>query len=80
MFWQKRQIELKSTEYEEVVKRIVKIAGEVDGIGYKITKLETEIADLRGRFNAKLNKLKKEEEEEDPLQPKNLNKPFSPFG
>ena len=75
MFWKKK--ELKSDEYEILVKKISNLSMQVDELHSKLKTLWTEYDNLRGKFNRKLSGLKKEEEQTEETE--NNLKPFNPF-
>lgn len=65
-FWNKSQ--LNSNEYEEITKKIIQLSGKYEDLLHKVNVIVTDIANLRGRFNQKLSKIKKEDLETDEEQ------------
>ena len=55
---------INSSEYEECLKRILERDSRVATLASELEALKTELANLRGKFNAKLSKIKQEEQQE----------------
>lgn len=71
MFWKKpneTQVSspnpIHSAEYEDLVKRISAGAGKIATIEITLEAIKTDLANLRGKFSARLKGLKSEEEEQ----------------
>lgn len=72
MWWQKKndtsKDALNSAEYERLSKRVTELTGEVGTLKTLCNSLETDVANLRGKFNRKLSGLQKEEEKVEPKE------------
>jgi len=73
MFWNKKKDDpnkntTNSEEYERLSKRITDLAAEVALHKTKVELIETDVANLRGKFNRKLSGLQKEEEKVEPKE------------
>jgi len=73
---------LTSYEFESLSKKFIELYSEVENLKIKIKILETNTDNLRGNFNTKLRRIKKEELEEEPTDPKEtINNPvILPYG
>jgi predicted transcriptional regulator len=58
-----RKAEVKSADYEALLKKILEVKHEIESVKAKCDKLETNYDDLRGKFNRKLYKMTPDEEE-----------------
>jgi len=82
-FFNRKFYEESRSQYENTLKRILEVKHEIDGLTHKVEIMQTNINDLRGKFNRKLYKLTPEEEKalETPRKPQetqSLNT-FNPF-
>lgn len=76
MFWRKnKETKLNSDEYESVVKKLISFTEKIETLEVRIKTLTTDVENLRGQFNRKLNKIKKEELQEETPQEQNINNP-----
>jgi len=68
MFWKKSddtgKKDINSSEYETCLKRILEGNTRIESLIAKVNALETDVANLRGKFNARLTKIKTEEQKE----------------
>lgn len=75
-FWNKKHNEtLNSAEFESCTKKIIELNAKFEELSVKYKMLETNYDNLRGMFNRKLNKLKKEDIEEEVTEEKDINNP-----
>ena len=73
MFWNKNDTSknINSSEYEDALKRIAKLHGEVELVKGYIEAYKLQLDNLRGNFSRKLKGIKEEEQkEEEKIQPK----------
>lgn len=61
-FWNKRV--MNSDEYEKLTKKITDLTSDFQKLEARTNGIVTDIANLRGRFNQKLSRIKKEELED----------------
>lgn len=73
IFWQKKQIN--SDEYEKLTKKIIELNANYESLIKRVDLIVTDIANLRGRFNQKLSRIKEEEKTEESKEEEGINKP-----
>lgn len=80
MFFSKKKEEtpLNSKEYEYLLLKIAELRSEVGDLKTNYRIIETNMDDLRGKFNRKLYQMQPKEEENSGKMPQSLNS-FNPF-
>lgn len=80
MFFSKKKEEtpLNSKEYEYLLLKIAELRSEVGDLKTNYRIIETNMDDLRGKFNRKLYQMAPKEEENKDKMPQSLNS-FNPF-
>lgn len=76
MFFNKKS-QLKSEEYESLLKKIIDLSSKVDDLQSKLKTLWSEYDNLRGKFNRQLSMIKdKQPDEKKEDEAEVLNSPF----
>jgi len=77
MFWKTKNDPSKNTvnsvEYESLVKRILELDTNIRLLKADVQILQTDAANLRGKFNSKLKGIKENEAQEEKIERENFN-------
>lgn len=66
---------LYSDEYEAITKKFTDLRASYEELQQKVKLMQTDIDNLRGRFNQKLSRIKKEDMQEEETDTETINNP-----